>query len=143
MFSGSCLCGGVRYRVDADPAPIQVCHCGQCRKAQGTPIATNMPVPEAAFRLEAGRELLKSFESSPGKQRVFCSRCGSPIYSKTASKPGVVRLRAGTLDGALTVRPVVHFHVASKANWWDIHDGLPQFSESYEPGGTAAPPARK
>lgn len=129
MFTGSCLCRGVQYRVDADPAPIQVCYCQQCRKAQGSALVTNMPVPEAAFHLQAGAELLKSFESSPGKQRVFCGRCGSPIYSKTVRKPGVVRIRAGTIDEPLSVRPVAHFHVASKPNWWTISGDLPQFEE--------------
>ncbi len=33
MVSGSCLCGGVRFRIEGGLAPTQVCHCGQCRKA--------------------------------------------------------------------------------------------------------------
>ena len=37
MFTGRCLCGGVRYTVSGDLAPIQICHCAQCRAAQGTP----------------------------------------------------------------------------------------------------------
>jgi hypothetical protein len=57
---------------------------------------------------------------------VFCSRCGSPVYSKTARKPGIVRLRAGTINEPLSSRPIGHFHVGSKPNWWDIHDDLPQ-----------------
>ncbi len=79
MHTGSCLCGGVQFRIEQALEPIQVCHCSQCRKAQGTPFATNTPVSTSAFHLTAGKELLKAFESSPGKQRVFCSGCGSPI----------------------------------------------------------------
>ena len=131
MFTGSCLCGGVRFRLDASPEAIHVCYCQQCRKAQGAALVTNMPVPEVAFHLLAGAELLKSFESSPGKQRVFCSTCGSPIYSKTERKPGVLRIRAGTINEPLPVRPVAHFHVASKPNWWEITDNLPQYEEGY------------
>lgn len=134
MFTGSCLCGGVRFRVDAEPEPIQVCYCRQCRKAQGAALVTNMPVPAAAFHILAGVELLKAYESSPGKDRFFCSRCGSPIYSKADKKPDVVRIRAGTINESLPVRPVAHFHVASKPNWWDINDDLPQFEEGYAPG---------
>lgn len=133
-FTGSCLCGGVQFRVDAEPAPIQVCYCQQCRKAQGSVLVTNMPVTEAAFHVLRGTELLKSFESSPGKQRVFCSHCGSPIYSRNSKFPGVVRIRAGTINEPLPVRPIAHFHVASKANWWAITDDIPQFPAAYEPG---------
>lgn len=134
MFTGSCLCGGVQFRVEAEPEPIQVCYCQQCRKAQGAALVTNMPVPEAALHLLSGAELLKAYESAPGKNRVFCSRCGSPIYSKTDKKPGIVRIRAGLINEPLPVRPVAHFYVASKANWWEITDKLPQFKEGHDPG---------
>ncbi len=126
MYSGNCLCGGIQFRIDAELAPIQVCHCSQCRKAQGTPFATNTPVSTDAFHLMSGAELLTVFESSPGKQRVFCSRCGSPIYSKKDALPGVLRVRAGLINEALSVRPEAHFYTASKANWWTIDDDLPQ-----------------
>lgn len=130
MHTGSCLCGGVQFRIEAELAPIQVCHCSQCRKAQGTPFATNTPVSTEAFRLLGGADLLRSFESSPGKERVFCSRCGSPIYSSKDTLPGVLRIRAGLLNEALAARPVAHFHTASKANWWSIDDALPRYDGS-------------
>lgn len=126
----------MRFAVAGELAPIQICHCGQCRKAQGTPFATNIPVASAAFQLVAGSELLSSFESSPGKQRVFCGRCGAPVFSKRDADPTTLRIRAGTLDQALTTRPIAHFHTASKCNWWPIEDDLPQFPEG-RPAKTA------
>jgi len=131
VHTGSCLCGGVQFRIDAELAPIQICHCSQCRKAQGTPFATNLPVNEAAFRLLQGKNLLKSFESSPGKQRVFCSHCGSPIYSQKDTVPGVLRVRAGLLDEPVAAALAVHFHTASRCSWWEIRDELPQFEGAY------------
>ena len=127
MYQGGCLCGAVRYRIEGELAPIQICHCSQCRKAQGTPFVTNIPVPEARFSLLSGAEQLKAFESSPGKQRVFCGNCGSPVYSRTDKLPGVLRIRAGSLEGELATRPAFHAFVASKANWWALHDDLPQY----------------
>ncbi len=129
MITGSCLCGGIRFEVDGPLEPIQVCHCGQCRKAQGTAFATNIPVPRAQFRLLQGEELLKRYSSSPGKQRCFCERCGSPIYSCNERTPGVVRVRAGTLDGDLDTQLQAHFFTAHKANWFEISDGLPCYAE--------------
>ena len=40
MRTGGCLCGAVRYEVTGPLAPIQLCHCGQCRKAQGSALLT-------------------------------------------------------------------------------------------------------
>jgi hypothetical protein len=127
MYTGSCLCGGLRFEIDGELDTIQVCHCGQCRKAQGTAMATNAPVPSERFRIVAGADLLRGFESSAGKQRMFCSRCGSPIISRRDDMPEVVRVRVGAIDGPINARPVAHFWVGSKADWWDINDELPQF----------------
>lgn len=128
MYTGSCLCGGVAYEIDGELAPIQVCHCSQCRKAQGTALVTNIPVSTQQFRLLRGSELLSAYESSPGKQRVFCKVCGSPIYSQRRDLPTVLRLRAGTLDGDLPTRPVAHYFHDSRANWFEVNDTLPKFA---------------
>lgn len=134
MYSGNCLCGGVSFQIQGELEPIQICHCSQCRKAQGTPFATNVPIQEDAFHLHSGAELLRSFEASPGKKRVFCSKCGSPIYSKKDSLPGVLRIRAGLInEPLLSSRPVAHIYTGSKANWWLIKDDLPQFDAGYSP----------
>ena len=110
MYTGNCLCGGVCFQILDELEPIQVCHCSQCRKAQGTAFATNTPVKVTAFQLDSGAELLKSFEASPGKQRVFCSVCGSPIYSKKDALPDVLRIRAGLINEPLSVRPNKRHH---------------------------------
>ena len=63
--------------------------------------------------------------------RVFCSRCGSPIYSRKSTLPGVLRIRAGLINEPLSAKPIAHFHRASKCDWWPITDDLPQFPETY------------
>ncbi len=133
MISGGCLCGGVRYRISGELAPIQLCHCQQCRKAQGTPFVSNIPLLRSQFELLSGAELLKAFASSAGKERVFCSQCGSPLYSQRASAPESIRLRAGSLDQDLAVRPAFHAYTHSAANWWQIDDQLPQYPQGAPP----------
>ena len=128
-YTGNCLCGAVSFRVRPDAlAPIQVCHCSQCRKAQGGPFATNIPARRSGVEFERGEDQLSGYESSPGKTRFFCKHCGSPIYSAKASLPEVIRLRAGSFNEALPVRPESHGYVGSRCNWWDINDELPKFA---------------
>ncbi|HCA63195.1 MAG TPA: GFA family protein, partial [Pseudomonas sp.] len=38
--TGSCLCGVVRYRIDAPIDALTHCHCKMCRKAHGAAFAT-------------------------------------------------------------------------------------------------------
>ncbi len=123
---GRCLCGAIRFAVHGELAPIEVCHCSQCRQAQGGPFATNIPVKIAAFVLQSGQEFVQKFESTPGKFRCFCKQCGSPLYSQRDALPGVLRLRAGTLEGVVLTRPLFHAYFGSKANWWPVDDQLPK-----------------
>jgi hypothetical protein len=112
VYTGSCLCGGVKFSIHAELEPIQMCHCSQCRKAQGGAFATNTPVSLTNFDLKSGAELLTEYESSPGKRRFFCCTCGSPIYSSRDSLANVIRIRSGLLDEPLKVKPCFHFYTA-------------------------------
>src|SRR6266704_330562 len=98
MYKGSCLCSKVRYEIAGEIGEFGYCHCTSCRKASGTAHAANAPVQRSDFRLTSGAEDLREFESSPGKVRVFCGRCGSPIYAFLRADTEVIRIRLGTLD---------------------------------------------
>jgi hypothetical protein len=96
MLSGSCLCGSVAYEVDASPGPIVHCHCITCRKTHGSAFSTVTNVPRDRFRWTRGEDLLKGFESSPGKTRYFCSQCGSHVVAAREGKETLL-LRMGCL----------------------------------------------
>ena len=129
MYRGSCLCGGVRYEVSGEIGEFGYCHCTSCRKASGTAHAANAPVERAQFHLVAGAEMLREFESSPGKLRVFCATCGSPIYAYLTTSRDVLRIRLGSLDTPFDMQPKAHTFVSDKAPWEPLTDGLPQFPE--------------
>ena len=131
--TGSCLCGAVSFRIEGELVPIQVCHCLQCRKAQGGPFVAVIPVATSAFRFLSGEQVLKSYESSPGKQRVFCSQCGSPVLSRRQAMPDVLRVRVGLINEPVEVGLAWHAHTGSKCNWWPIEDGAPQYPEGHAP----------
>jgi hypothetical protein len=132
-YTGSCLCGEVRFRIEGELAPIQVCHCQQCRKAQGGPFAAVIPVAASAFQWVSGEELLKSYESSQGKQRLFCGCCGSPVLSRRHALPDVVRVRVGLINEPLGVGIAWHAYTGSKCDWWSIEGDAPQYREGHAP----------
>ena len=132
MLKGSCLCGGVRYELDGPLGPLVCCHCPDCRKAQGSAFAAVAPVASAGFHLLAGADLLSEYESSPGKKRVFCRCCGSPLFSRRDADPAVLRLRIGSLDTAVSGPVSGHIWASTKAPWDDIGGDAPQY-ETFEP----------
>lgn len=129
MHVGSCLCGAVRYEVHGELGPITVCHCRRCQKATGSAFNAVAPIATDDLHLLSGKDALAEHESSPGVHRVFCGRCGSPLYSRRDAMPDMLRLRLGTLDTPVSGTPGKHIYTAYKAGWFDIHDDAPQFPE--------------
>jgi len=107
VLTGTCLCKSIAYAVDSPVGPIVHCHCETCRKAHGAAFSSVSPVPREHFRWTQGEELLHSFESSPGKFRRFCSRCGSQLIAERTDQP-IVLLRLGCVDTPIHDQPVGH-----------------------------------
>jgi len=108
MYTGSCLCGSVAVSVEADFSTVEFCHCSVCRKAHSSAFAIGVTISSDEFNVTAGRELLSEYQSSEGKFRVFCSRCGSHMYAYRPAAPQNVRLRPAILDTDLNQFSVKH-----------------------------------
>ena len=128
MFKGSCLCGAIAYRVDLEPQPMGHCHCRTCRKAHSAAFSTVMAVPKDAFKWTQGEDQLGGYESSPGKIRHFCTRCGSQLV---ATRDDRVLIRAGSIDTEIDTRPALHIWRSDAANWYDPKDELPELPKGF------------
>lgn len=126
---GSCLCGQITYEVTGPLYPAMLCHCQICRKSNGSAYALNIPIDRDSLVFNGSTHTLARFSSTPNVNRYFCNACGSPIYSERTTAPDQIRLRAGTLDTDIQLEKACHIFVDSKAQWDDIEDDLPQYSE--------------
>lgn len=130
MLEGRCLCGDVTYEYDGGITEIAICHCSQCRQAQGTPFVTNAPLEAAKLRFLTGEATLKSYFASKEKRRVFCENCGSPIFSQRMDMPEVVRLRLGTLTTPVNHTPDYHIFYGSKVDWFEQVGQIPLYEDN-------------
>lgn len=139
QFRGGCLCGAVRYEGDAEPMLTGHCHCLDCRKSSGTGHCTHMAVADTGFALTgAVKHYERPADSGNMVTRTFCPECGSPLYSRNAAMPGLVFIRASSLDDPeIAVPGMVVF--ASRAPSWDRTGGdLPTF-DTMPPDGPGRP----
>ena len=123
--TGSCLCGVVRYRIDAPINAVSHCHCKMCRKAHGAAFASYAGVPLDAFHLLSGKDQLGVYHSSEHVTRTFCIRCGSNLQF-VDNREHELGVAVGTLDSPLPPPTQSHIYVGSKAGWYEIADDLPQ-----------------
>ena len=132
MYQGKCLCGKVEIKIKGDITDIIHCHCSLCRKNSGTAFATNGFINATDLEITSGKNSLSQFSFKPGRDRHFCTNCGSPVYSSNAQDPTRYRIRVGILDTDIVERPISHNFVSSKANWEDLDAKLPRY-DSVEP----------
>jgi len=131
-LKGSCLCGAIRYEVDRLDMPIGHCHCRTCRKAHASAFTTTAGVMREHFQWTQGQEGLRSYESSPGKLRLFCSGCGTHLIAERAAQPHVI-LRVATLDDDPGDRPTMHIWTSQDVVWLRDQEGVPRYLE-WQPG---------
>ncbi len=129
-LAGGCLCGTVRYEITGPFLAASYCHCTRCQRRSGSAASANARVARADFHLLTGGEALRAYRPQDGAPKVFCSLCGSAVFSGDLDKDTPLGVRLGGVDGDPGVRPQFHQYVAFAAPWEPIpDDGLPRYPD--------------
>lgn len=129
-ITGGCFCGTVRYQAGGLSSPVGYCHCETCRRTHSAPFIATALTPFDAFQWTKGEEVVAYVESSPGKRRHFCPKCGTHMVATLAADKRAI-LRVASLDDAPPTKPVVHIWQSDKADWFDLDEtaALPRLPE--------------
>jgi len=127
-LKGSCLCGAVAYSSGPLTSAYGHCHCRTCQKAHSAPFITTGSIDLDTFEWTIGEDVVTYFESSPGKRRYFCPKCGTHMVAIYTQKHQAT-LRISSLDIQLEAKPAGHIWVNDKAWFFDFEDGLPRLPE--------------
>jgi len=131
---GGCLCGAVRYRVTAEPGTVVICHCTHCRRASGSAFSVNLLVQEGDYEQSGETKFfLDKGDSGLPSYRHFCGQCGSPVVTKAENLPGMVLVKAGTLDEPAGLRPQVEIYTDHAAAWQLPVAGSTRFPQAPSP----------
>lgn len=128
ITEGSCLCGKVAFELTGAPIRMMNCHCTRCRRGRSCAHVTNVFYKTDDFRFTRGEEAVVGYRVPDAQffATAFCGDCGS-MTARVSKERGTVVVPAGALDTDPQVRPMAHIYVGSKANWFEITDGLPRY----------------
>ncbi|HEX7328472.1 MAG TPA: GFA family protein [Casimicrobiaceae bacterium] len=129
---GSCLCKSIEYEVSQLDSPIEHCSCRTCRKAHAAAFNTAAAVKHQHFHWLKGEDLLKGYESSPGKTRFFCSNCGTHLVARREGSDYLI-LRVATLDEDPGVAPEFQIWASHEVPWLRHGPSVAAYPE-WEPG---------
>jgi hypothetical protein len=134
-MTGGCLCGKVRYTVNADPMFTGVCHCTTCQKLSGTAFSVVIGVPSSSLSVQGETKTFNN-QGDSGKNVAsrFCPNCGSPIVTEPEMMQGLAIVRAGTLDDTSSLNPTMQIYCDSKQNWVSLGGDLKSFPKMPSPG---------
>ena len=122
-FTGGCACGALRYRLRTVPVVQSQCQCRDCQRRSGSGHASWLVFPESAEDVLAGPSARWGVTADTGteKEHGFCPTCGSQLFGRLERMPGLLSIRAGTLDDPAAFQPRARIHV-SQAAPWDVMD---------------------
>ncbi|WP_282609809.1 GFA family protein [Pelagibius sp. Alg239-R121] len=126
VYSGSCLCGAVTYEIAGPLRPVVGCHCRQCQKTSGHYVAATQGYwQHLHLKHEDG---LAWYRSSDTASRAFCKNCGSSLFWRRHGNE-LFSIMAGTLDQPTGLHMECHIHVQTKADYFELSDGLPAIAQ--------------
>jgi hypothetical protein len=128
--TGGCLCGGVRYEAEAYLSSAYYCHCTLCQRNNGAPFEIGIPVKSGTLRFVEGEPSWYMAKSTG--YRGFCATCGSRLAWKPSDPADdwATNIVPGSLDDASGVRPQEHTFTDTRQPWFQMNDGLPNYTEA-------------
>lgn len=138
-ISGACRCGKIAYQVDLDTMPLTyACHCRDCQTWSGSAFALHAMLPEALLTVTGdATDFQIDANEAMASTHIGCPACMTRIANRNAAVPGMIVLRAGTLDRSVELVPAVHIWTSRKQEWLQL-DGVPQFAQTPSPEEFAA-----
>ena len=123
--TGRCHCGAISYAAEGPPEHHALCHCTDCRRWSGAPMAGWIAWKEEAVAV-TGTPV--AYRSSEHGTRAFCGICGTGMfYRNPTSLPGIVDIHSGTLDDPEALPPGAQIMVKERLGWTKAATSLPEF----------------
>ncbi len=123
---GGCHCGANRFEISGEPEYVACCHCMDCRKSTGAPMAVFVTCLDTQVRFTKGERSV--YSSSPGVARTYCGDCGTPLsYEAEWKGDTVIGFYISTLDKPEDFPPEKHVFDADRISWFHVADDLPRY----------------
>ncbi|MGM3390134.1 GFA family protein [Stutzerimonas stutzeri] len=133
-ITGGCYCGAVRYKVAMDKLPLTyACHCLDCQTASSSAFGLHALLPEETLHINGALNSYRYGNTGLASHHRLCAECHTRIYNTTNAAPGMVVLRAGTLDKSCVIEPSAHIWVTRKQPWLQLPIDIPHWPKSPTP----------
>ena len=129
-INGSCHCGAVKWEFTQPIKTVVKCHCGACRKLQGSDYSTWVIVPSEQYSVTKGKDAVTKYQATEKSSKNFCSACGTPVFLINGIHfPDDVVLPLGAIENySDELAPQIQVYTTDKATWVNLHEDEPVLS---------------
>lgn len=124
-LQGGCLCGAIRYQINAKPFDADYCHCKQCQLSSGAVVMSWMDFKVGQVEWLKGQ--IKEFASSEKVRRGFCQDCGCSLSYRHTDYADYMTLSIASLDEPNQVSPNYHIYTDNQVSWLKIDDNCKRY----------------
>ncbi len=138
MLAGRCSCGACTYEIEGDAVVVAHCYCRDCQRLSGAGHTTGAMFAEAGVSISGNPASFKlTSEAGNTVTRLFCDKCGSPLFGMNSGMPGFMTVSLGTLDTPDLLTPEVAIFARTRPHWDAIDASVATFDA--QPGWKPLP----
>lgn len=130
LHTGGCRCGAITFEASSEPFYTSYCHCSDCRRASGAPVAAFVGFLTSDVTFQGERP--STYGKHPIK-RSFCPTCGAPLAYSDARIEHQIFFMLGAMDHPERYPPSVHGYVSEELPFFHLNDGLPRLETHTAP----------
>lgn len=126
-ITGGCLCGAVRYEIDAELRATRACWCRTCQYLGAGSATVNVFFPSESISVTGDLKTYRTqADSGNTVAHAFCPVCGTPVFTESETGRGIRGVRAGTLDEPELGKPQKILWVSEAPSWAPFDPAVPQ-----------------
>jgi len=111
-YTGACLCGAVKWRLEERPLAVNACHCMDCKKSTGATNVLMLLARNEAFSSTGETQAYRKRADSGRELDIHrCAKCGTRMFHHNLASKALVFITAGTLDDPSWAVPTSHIWV--------------------------------
>ena len=128
-YAGGCACGAVRYTCEGEPVAMVDCQCRQCQRQTGGGHGSYLTFAGTPWNVQGAPNTWSvAGDNGTTKNAAFCATCGSPLFITFPDVPGVVAIRAGSLDEPERYQPQLVTWTEAAQPWDHVDPAATKFA---------------
>lgn len=134
--TGGCLCGAVRYELSGRAQMDLSCFCRECQYVSGGGPSHTIIMLSKDINITQGESTEYWTVSAKGRRvaRVFCEKCGTPLFARNERLPQYLAVKVGSLDDPSIFEPQANIWIKSAQPWHHLDASVSRFKENPELG---------